>query len=252
MNDSQIIIEKLNANYGEHQALKNITVSIPKKKLTVIMGPSGCGKTTLLKTLNRLVDLADGVETSGKVLVDGINVLSKDTDLTSLRRKIGLIAQTPSPLPMSIYDNVAYGPRIHGTNDRMELDKIVENCLHLVGLWDEVGQRLHEPASKLSVGQQQRLCLARTIAVKPEIILCDEPTSALDPVSARKVETQLLILKNYYTVVFVTHILRQARRLADYVIFLYLGELVEHGPANLFFAHPSDPRTRAYLQGAFG
>jgi phosphate transport system ATP-binding protein len=252
MENSHIIIEKLNASYGGHQALKDITVSIPKKQLTVIMGPSGCGKTTLLKTLNRLVDLADGVETSGKVLVDGINVLDEDIDLTSLRKKIGLIAQTPSPLPMSIYDNVAYGPRIHGTDDRKELDKIVENCLQLVGLWDEVEKRLHDPASKLSVGQQQRLCLARTNAVKPEIILCDEPTSALDPVSARKVETQLLILKNYYTVVFVTHTLRQARRLADYVIFLYLGELVEHGPANLFFGQPSDPRTKAYLQGAFG
>lgn len=252
MDNSQILVEKLNASYSGHQALKDITVSIPKKQLTVIMGPSGCGKTTLLKTLNRLVDLADGVETSGKVLVDGINVLDPDVDLTSIRKRIGLIAQTPSPLPMSIYDNVAYGPRIHGTSNRKELDKIVENCLQLVGLWDEVGQRLHEPASRLSVGQQQRLCLARTIAVKPEIILCDEPTSALDPVSARKVETQLLILKNYYTVIFVTHILRQARRLADYVIFLYLGELVEHGPANVFFAQPKDPRTKAYLQGAFG
>jgi phosphate transport system ATP-binding protein len=252
MESSHIVVEKLNASYGGHQALKDISVRIPKKQLTVIMGPSGCGKTTLLKTLNRLVDLADGVEISGKVLVDGVNVLDNDTDLITLRKKIGLIAQAPSPLPMSIYDNVAYGPRVHGTDDRKELDKIVENCLELVGLWDEVEQRLHEPASRLSVGQQQRLCLARTIAVKPEIILCDEPTSALDPVSARKVETQLLILKKYYTVVFVTHILSQARRLADYVIFLYLGELVEHGPANAFFAQPSDPRTKAYLQGTFG
>ena len=252
MDNSQILVEKLNASYSGHQALKDITVSIPKKQLTVIMGPSGCGKTTFLKTLNRLVDLVDGVQTSGKVFVDGINVLDADADLTSIRKRIGLITQTPSPLPMSVYDNVAYGPRIHGTSDRKELDKIVENCLQLAGLWDEVWQRLHEPASRLSVGQQQRLCLARTIAVKPEIILCDEPTSALDPVSARKVETQLLILKNYYTVIFVTHILSQARRLADYVIFLYLGELVEHGPANVFFAQPRDPRTKAYLQGAFG
>jgi phosphate transport system ATP-binding protein len=252
MDNSPIIVEKLSASYGEHQALKDITVNIPKRQLTVIMGPSGCGKTTLLKTLNRLVDLAGQVGISGKVLVDGINVLDADADLTSIRKRIGLIAQAPSPLPMSIYDNVAYGPRIHGTGDRKELDKIVENCLQLVGLWDEIGHRLHEPASRLSVGQQQRLCLARTIAVKPEIILCDEPTSALDPVSARKVETQLLILKNYYTVIFVTHSLSQARRLADYVIFLYLGELVEHGPANVFFTEPRDPRTKAYLQGAFG
>jgi len=165
---------------------------------------------------------------------------------------MGLIAQTPNPLPMSIYDNIAYGPRIHGAKDRKELDQTVENCLQAAGLWNEVKHKLKEPASKLSAGQQQRLCLARALAVKPEVLLCDEPTSALDPISARHIEKQLLILKEDYTVIFVTHILRQAKRLADYVIFLYLGEIIEHGPAETVFTQPSNPRTKAYIEGVFG
>lgn len=252
MPHSHIQIQDLNTFTGGHHALKNINVNIPEKKITAIIGPSGCGKTTLLKSLNRLIDLADGAKISGKIWVDGVNILDNGTNVIDVRKRMGLIAQTPSPLPMSIYDNIAYGPRIHGMKDGLELDHTVEHCLQAAGLWDEVKERLREPASKLSVGQQQRLCLARALAVKPEILLCDEPTSALDPISARNVETQLLALKKDYTIIFVTHILRQARRLADYVIFLYLGELIEHGPAEKFFTQPTDPRTKAYIEGAFG
>jgi phosphate transport system ATP-binding protein len=250
--EPHIKIQGLTVTYGERQVLNNVTVDVPKRKITAIIGPSGCGKSTLLKSMNRLIDLADGAKVSGKVLVDGINVFDKDVDVTDVRKRMGLIAQTPNPLPMSIYDNVAYGPRIHGTNDRKELDKIVEYCLKAAGLWEEVETRLNEPASKLSVGQQQRLCLARALAVKPEVLLCDEATSALDPISARSIEQQLLKLKEDYTVVFVTHVLRQARRLADYVIFLYLGELVEQGPAETFFTQPSNPKTKEYIEGVFG
>jgi phosphate transport system ATP-binding protein len=247
-----INIQKLNVLYEGHHALKDITVEIPKKRVTVIIGPSGCGKTTLLKTMNRLIDLTDGVKVSGRVSVDGVNIFDNGVDITNLRKRMGLIAQTPSPLPMSIYDNVAYGPRIHGAKHRKELDQTVKCCLQAAGLWDEVTDRLKEPASKLSTGQQQRLCLARALAVKPEVLLCDEPTSALDPISARHIERQLLVLKKDYTIVFVTHILRQAKRLADYVIFLYLGELIEHGPAETIFTQPSNPRTKAYIEGVFG
>jgi len=247
-----ISIQKLNVLYEGHDVLKDITVDIPEKRITAIIGPSGCGKTTLLKSLNRLVDLVDGVKVSGRILVDGINVFDNGVDITNIRKKMGLIAQMPNPLPMSIYDNIAYGPRIHGVKDRKELDQIVERCLKAAGLWNEVNNRLKEPASKLSVGQQQRLCLARALAVEPEVLLCDEPTSALDPISARHIEEQLLALKKDYTIVFVTHVLRQARRLADYVVFLYLGELIEHGTAETVFNQPSNPRTKAYIEGVFG
>jgi phosphate transport system ATP-binding protein len=247
-----INIQKLNVLYEGHHALKDITVDIPKKQITTIIGPSGCGKTTLLKSLNRLIDLVDGVKVSGKVLVDGINIFDNGVDVTNVRKRMGLIAQMPNPLPMSIYDNIAYGPRIHGAKDRKELDQTVERYLRLAGLWDEVKDRLKEAASKLSAGQQQRLGLARALAVKPEVLLCDEPTSALDPISAQHIERQLLALKKDYTIIFVTHILRQAKRLADYVIFLYLGELVEHGSAETLFTRPNNPRTKAYFEGVFG
>jgi phosphate transport system ATP-binding protein len=252
MTQARIAISKLNVLFGGQHALKDISVNIPENGITVVIGPSGCGKTTLLKSLNRLLDLSDGVEISGEVSIDGANIYNDKTDVTDIRKRVGLIAQTPAPLPMSIYDNVAYGPRIHGTHDRKSLDQLVENCLQIVALWDEVKGRLTESAAKLSVGQQQRLCMARTLAIKPEILLCDEPTSALDPISARSVELLLQTLKKDYTIVFVTHILPQARRLADYVIFLYLGELVEHGPAQRFFSDPTEPRTKAYLDGVFG
>jgi phosphate transport system ATP-binding protein len=252
MTQTRIEISKLNVLYSGQHALKDISVNIPENGITVVIGPSGCGKTTLLKSLNRLLELSEGVEVSGEVTIDGGDIYKDETDVTDIRKRIGLIAQTPAPLPMSIYDNVAYGPRIHGAHNGKSLDQLVENCLQIVALWDEVKGRLDESASKLSVGQQQRLCIARTLAIKPEILLCDEPTSALDPISARSVELLLQMLKKDYTIVFVTHILSQARRLADYVIFLYLGELVEHGPAQRFFSDPTEPRTKAYLEGVFG
>jgi len=244
-----ISIKNLSVYFGQQSVLKDITIDIPDRKITVIIGPSGCGKTTLLKSLNRLLDPLDGVRISGKILVDGEDIYDPKTEVTHIRKKMGLLSQRPQALPMSIYDNVAYGPRIHGHKEKKKLDKIVADHLKLAGLWDEVKDRLGEPASRLSVGQQQRLCLARGLAVEPEIILGDEPTSALDPQSSQNVERRLTELKKDYTVVVVTHIPRQAKRIADYIAFLYLGELIEHGPAEEIFANPSDPRTRAYLTG---
>lgn len=248
----QIRVQNLNVFYKERHVLKDITINIPEKQITAIIGPSGCGKTTLLKSLNRLTDLTDEIKISGNVQFDGISVFGNGIDVTEIRKRMGLIAQMPNPLPMSIYDNVAYGPRIHGTKDEKKLNQEVEYCLQAVGLWNEVKERLQEPASRLSVGQQQRLCLARALAVHPECLLCDEPTSALDPVSAEHIEKQLLELKKDYTIVFVTHVLRQAKRLADYVVFLYLGELIEQGPAEEVFTKPSNPKTKAYIEGVFG
>ncbi len=246
---SHIRIENLSVHFDDLPILRNITLDIPDRRITVIIGPSGCGKTTLLKSLNRLLDPVDGVKVEGKILVDGENIYGPGTEVTHIRKKMGLLSQKPQPLPMSIFDNVAYGPRIHGLKDKKKLAALVEHYLKLAGLWDEVKARLSDPASRLSVGQQQRLCLARGLAVEPEIILGDEPTSALDPQSSQHVERRLNELKNEYTVVVVTHILRQAKRIADYIVFLYLGELVEHGPAAEVFANPKDPRTRAYLTG---
>ena len=244
-----ISIRNLSVFYGDLQVLKDIDLDIPAKKITVIIGPSGCGKTTLLKSLNRLLDDSEGVRIRGRVVLDGEDIYAPKTEVTRIRKKMGLLSQKPQVLPMSIRDNVAYGPRIHGLRSRRELDRVVGNYLKLAGLWEEVKDRLDDPASTLSVGQQQRLCLARGLAVEPEIILGDEPTSALDPASSQNVERRLMELKRDYTVVVVTHILRQARRIADYLAFLYLGELVEHGPAAEVFSDPKDPRTRAYLTG---
>jgi len=244
-----ICIRRLNVRYGRIHVLKDIYLGIPARRITVILGPSGCGKTTLLKSMNRLLDDIENVRIDGQVLVDGEDIYGPGIEVTGVRRKMGLLSQRPQVLPMSIYDNVAYGPRIHGRRNRRRLDQTVEEHLRLTGLWDEVKNRLSHPAAELSVGQQQRLCLARGLAVGPEIILGDEPTSALDPVSSRNIEKCLFELKKDYTVVVVTHILRQARRLADYIAFLYLGELVEHGPAETVFSRPQDPRTRAYFTG---
>ena len=244
-------IRRLNVWYGSHHALKDITADIARHRITAIVGPSGCGKTTLLKSLNRLVELNAKTRITGEVLLDGADIYDPAVDVTQIRARIGLLAQKPFPLPMSIYDNVAYGPRIHGLgNGRM--DDLVRSYLEAVELWDEVKDRLKAPASGLSVGQQQRLCLARALAVQPEILLCDESTSALDPISARAVEHLLVTLKSQYTVVMVTHDLAQARRLADDVIFLWLGELVEQGPASQVFERPDEARTRAYLSGEIG
>jgi phosphate transport system ATP-binding protein len=246
---SHISVQDLSVFYGTEAALKDINVDIPDRKITAIIGPSGCGKSTLLRSFNRLVDSVDGVKVSGRVMVDGEDVFSPHADVTQIRKKMGLLSQKPFPLPMSIYDNVAYGPRIHGIKKKAELNRRVELYLKQSSLWEEVKDRLHSPASRLSVGQQQRLCLARGLAVEPEIILGDEPTSALDPASSQRIEQRFLELKQDYTIVIVTHILRQAMRLADYVIFLYLGELVEHGPAEQVFNHPRETRTREYIKG---
>jgi phosphate transport system ATP-binding protein len=251
MSETQIEIENVNAYYNGNHALKNISVKIPKKQITAIIGPSGCGKSTLLKCMNRLIDLTDGVTYSGKILIDNEDIFDRKTDIVDIRKKMGLLAQKPTPLPMSIFENIAYGPKIHGMKKKPDLDAVVEKYLKLVGLWEEVKDRLNSPASQLSLGQQQRLCLARGLAVEPEIILCDEPTSALDPVSSQHIEQQLQKLKNDYTIVIVTHNIHQAMRLADYVIHLYLGEVVEHGPANDVFENPKEERTRAYINGTF-
>jgi phosphate transport system ATP-binding protein len=276
-----ISLRDLSVSYGRHQGLRDITVDIPDGQITAIIGPSGCGKTTLLKSLNRLIDLNEEVTVEGEVLIDDENIYDPKADVLALRKKVGFLSQKPYPLPMSIYDNIAYGPRIHRMSELQILMQVqqlrqspdleqlspqiekattrrkrndatnllVECCLRMAGLWQEVKDRLHDPAADLSVGQQQRLALARALAVEPEAILADEPTSALDPVSAQLVEQQFEFLKAQYTIVVVTHILRQARRIADYVLFLYLGELVEHGPAEKLFSSPSDPRTRAYVLG---
>lgn len=245
----RISLKKVNVFYGKNQVLKNISLQIPERRITVIIGPSGCGKTTLLKCFNRLLDEVEEVRVEGEILVDGKNIYDPDVDVTLVRKKMGLLSQKPQVLPMSIYENVAFGPRLHGLKDKKALDRVVEKYLRLAGLWEEVKDRLEEPAHRLSIGQQQRLCLARGLAVEPEILLCDEPTSALDPQSSRNVEAQLLRLKENYTIVLVTHILRQAKRLADYVAFLYLGELIEFGPASEVLTSPQDPRTRAYITG---
>ncbi len=247
-----IQVQNFSIRIGDRQILRDISVSIPKNRITAIIGPSGCGKSTLLKCMNRMIDLVEDTAIDGSMTIDGQEIFDPSTDVTMLRKRVGMIAQTPNPLPMSIYDNISYGPRIHGTRARKDLDPIVERCLSSVGLWSEVKDRLGDPAAQLSIGQQQRLCLARALAVQPEILLCDEVTSALDPISARHIEAELNTLKNEYTIVFVTHILRQAKRLADHVIFLYLGELVECGPASEVFNNPKDPRTAQYLEGVFG
>ena len=250
--DSHIQVRNVNAYYGKTQALKDINIDIPRKQVTVIMGPSGCGKTTLLKTFNRFLELNDGASITGQVLVDGQDIYAKDVDVTEVRKHVGLLAQRPTPLPMSIYENVAYGMHIHQMRTgKLGYKEAVKHYLEIAGLWDEVKKRLHEPATSLSIGQQQRLCLARGLAIEPEVILGDEPTSALDPISSQHIEKKLLELKSQYTTVIVTHTLRQAKRLGDYAIFMYLGEVVEAGPAHEIFTNPQQERTKAYLEGLF-
>lgn len=239
----------LNVEFHNHPVIKDINIEIPAKQLTAIIGPSGCGKTTLLKSFNRLLEIQDDVKITGQIVVDGINIMSAGHNVPDIRKKMGLISQKPYPLPMSIFENVAYGLRIHHDKNAKELAENVQHCLQEVGLWNEVKDRLHDPASRLSVGQQQRLCLARAIAVQPEVLLCDEPTSALDPIAAQQIEKLLLKLKKDYTVILVTHTLRQAKRVADYVIFLYFGMVIEQGPADEFFNNPKNPETKAYLSG---
>jgi phosphate transport system ATP-binding protein len=249
--ESKISIQNLNLSIGKNHILKNINLEIPENQVTIILGPSGCGKTTLLKCLNRLIDLEENVSITGNIFLDNEDILHTKSDLPGIRKKMGLLSQRPYPLPMNIFDNIAYGLRINGIRNKQIIRESVEHNLKQVNLWDEVKHRLKEPASRLSIGQQQRLCLARGLAVKPEIILADEPTSALDPLSSTAIEKKFMELKNEYTLIMVTHILRQARRIADYVVFMYLGEIVEYGTSDEFFNHPKQEQTKAYLQGIF-
>jgi len=249
--DTRIRVKDLTVWYDNHRALNHVSMDIPDRRITAIIGPSGCGKTTFLKSLNRLIELQEEVRVAGQVLIDGEDIYGDGVEVTHLRKKVGLLLQRPQVLPMSIYENVAYGPRIHGARGRKQLQRIVEQYLREATLWDEVKDRLHTSASRLSIGQQQRLCLARALAVEPEVILGDEPTSALDPISAERIERKLQELKSRYSVVLVTHSLRQAKRLADEVMFFYLGDLIEHGPADLVFNRPRFQKTKNYLNGRF-
>jgi phosphate transport system ATP-binding protein len=251
MENPKISIQNLTLSFGKQMILRDINIEIPENKVTVILGPSGCGKTTLMKTLNRLVDLHGNARVTGKIILDGEDILHTNRDITLVRQKMGLLSQRPTPLPMSIFNNVAYGLKLKGIRGKKKLWPLVEKHLVEANLWDEVKDRIHEPASHLSIGQQQRLCLARGLAVNPEIILADEPTSALDPISATVIENQFCELKKDYTIVLVTHVLRQARRIADYVVFMYLGDVIEQGPAKEFFERPREEKTREYLRGAF-
>ena len=245
-------VRNLNIHIGDVHILKDVNVTIPKNKITCIIGPSGCGKSTLLRTFNRIIDTTEGVKIDGDVLFGNYNIVkSHGSKLIELRRHIGLVPQRPCPLPMSIFDNIAYGCRIHGIRNKEKLNAIVEHYLRNIGLWDEVKERLHTPASHLSGGQQQRLCLARSLAVEPSVLLADESTSALDPISSKKVEQLFVDLKRDYTIVIVTHTLQQAQRIADNVIFMYLGEVIEQGTAQEVFNNPQKELTKRYLNGAF-
>lgn len=238
--------------YGEHQALKNVNIEIPEKSITAFIGPSGCGKSTFLKTLNRMNDLIPGVKITGDIRYGNADIFSKEVDVNHLRKEIGMVFQKPNPFPMSIYDNVAYGPRTHGITNKMKLDEIVENALRDAAIWDEVKDRLKKNALGMSGGQQQRLCIARALAVQPKILLMDEPTSALDPISTSRIEDLVMELKNKYTIVMVTHNMQQAVRVSDYTAFFLLGELVEFGRTDDIFSQPQDKRTEDYITGRFG
>ena len=238
--------------YGENQALKNINISIPEKSITALIGPSGCGKSTFLKTLNRMNDLIPSVKIQGDVSYKGKNIFDKDVDVNELRRDVGMVFQKPNPFPMSIYDNIAYGPRTHGITSKVKLDEIVEKALKDAAIWDEVKDRLKKNALGLSGGQQQRLCIARALAVEPEVLLMDEPTSALDPISTSRIEELALQLKEKYTIIIVTHNMQQAVRISDNTAFFLLGELVEMGETEKLFSQPKDKRTEDYITGRFG
>ena len=250
-NEHTIRIENLDVFIENQHILKDINLTVPEKSITCIIGPSGCGKSTLLKTLNRMHDETPGVKIRGRVFVDDEDIYSPGVSVIDTRKKMGLLAQRPCPLPMSIFDNVAYGPRIHGLKKRKAINQTVIQYLQYVGLWDEVRGRIRSSASRLSIGQQQRLCLARGLAIEPEYILGDEATSALDPLSTKIVEQLFIKLKDKYTVILVTHTLRQARRIADYIVFMYLGKIVETGPTEEFFSNPKKQLTKDYLSGSF-
>ena len=252
--DERTIIasKHLNLYYGDNHALKDISCEIPANRITALIGPSGCGKSTFLKTLNRMNDLVEGVKIDGEVLYNGENIYGKDVDVTRLRKQIGMVFQKANPFPMSIYDNIAYGPRTHGIRGKARLDDIVERSLRDAAIWDEVKDRLNKSALGLSGGQQQRLCIARALAVEPDILLMDESTSALDPISTSKIEDLAMELKNRYTVIMVTHNMQQAVRVSDKTAFFLLGELVEYGDTERIFSHPQEKRTEDYITGRFG
>ena len=250
--ETKISTSDLNLYYGNNHALKNINLDIYENQIRAFIGPSGCGKSTYLKTLNRMNDLVPNVTINGKVWIDGEDIYDPKVDTTLLRKKVGMVFQQPNPFPMSIYDNIAYGPRIHGIKGKAELDAIVEKSLRGAALWDEVKDRLKRSALGLSGGQQQRLCIARALAVEPEILLMDEPTSALDPISTLKIEDLMGELKKNYTVVIVTHNMQQATRIADYTAFFLVGEVVEYAPTTDLFSHPREKKTEDYITGRFG
>ena len=253
MTESTIIsTTNLNLWYNGKHALESVSMGIPKNRVTALIGPSGCGKSTLLRCFNRLNDLIDHVKITGEVLLDHANIHAPDTDVVSLRRKVGMVFQKPNPFPKSIYENIAYGPRVHGIRDKKELDRIVERSLRHAAIWDEVCDRLDDSALGLSGGQQQRLCIARTLAVNPEVILMDEPCSALDPIATAKIENLIEMLKKEYTVIIVTHNMQQAARVSDYTGFMYLGRLVECGRTSDLFEHPREELTENYITGRFG
>ena len=247
-----ITVKDMNLWYGDHQALKNVNIEIPEKSITAFIGPSGCGKSTFLKTLNRMNDLIPGVKITGDIRYEGTDIFSKEVDVNNLRKEIGMVFQKPNPFPMSIYDNVAYGPRTHGITNKVQLDEIVEQALRDAAIWDEVKDRLKKNALGMSGGQQQRLCIARALAVQPKILLMDEPTSALDPISTSRIEELVMELKEKYTIVMVTHNMQQAVRVSDHTAFFLLGELVEFGRTDDIFSQPRDKRTEDYITGRFG
>ena len=252
MNKTKILVEDLHLYYGENHALKGVNMDIKENAITAFIGPSGCGKSTFLKTLNRMNDLVDNVRITGTVKLDGEDIYGKNIDTTILRKKVGMVFQQPNPFPMSIYDNIAYGSRVHGIKDKKSLDRIVEDSLRGAAIWDEVKDRLKKSALGLSGGQQQRICIARALAVEPEVLLMDEPTSALDPISTTKIEDLMEELKKKYTVVVVTHNMQQAARVSDYTAFFLVGEMVEYGETNAIFKFPQDKRTEDYITGRFG
>ena len=252
MEQDKIVIEHLNLWYGSFQALKDINLRLPANEITAFIGPSGCGKSTLLKSLNRMNDLVEGCRIEGTVTLDGEDIFSRKMDVNLLRKRVGMVFQKPNPFPMSIYDNVAYGPRTHGIRSRVKLDEIVEKSLRGAAIWDEVKDRLKKSALGMSGGQQQRLCIARALAVEPEVLLMDEPTSALDPISTSRIEELAMELKKVYTIVMVTHNMQQAARISDKTAFFLLGDMVEFGPTEKIFSMPQDRRTEDYITGRFG
>ena len=252
MEKNKIEVRDLDFYYGDFKALKDINIDIKANKVTALIGPSGCGKSTFLRILNRMNDLIDGSRVEGKVELDGVDIYGKEIDVVALRKRVGMVFQQPNPFPKSIYDNIAYGPRIHGIKNKSQLDEIVEKSLRGAALWDEVKDRLHKSALSLSGGQQQRLCIARALAVRPEVLLMDEPASALDPIATAKIEQLIEELKEDYTIIIVTHSMQQAARVSDYTAFFLMGELIEYDLTLKIFENPSDQRTEDYITGRFG